>query len=160
MSTPTSKTPATTSTASTPTGGQSGGDSPLSTSQGRTQIADTVVSKIAGLAAREIHGVHDLGGGAARAFAAIAERIPGASSSVSQGVGVEVGEKQAAIDLDVVVEYGVAVADLSAAIRRNVIGAIERMTGLDVVEVNIAVNDVYLPSDDDRDQAAAPARVE
>lgn len=154
MSTPTSKTPASIPTA------QSGGESPSSTSQGRTQIADVVVSKIAGLAAREIHGVHDLGGGAARAFAAIAERIPGASSSVSQGVGVEVGEKQAAIDLDVVVEYGVAVADLSAAIRRNVIGAIERMTGLEVVEVNIAVNDVHIPSDDDGDEAAAPARVE
>ena len=154
MSTPTSKTPASTPTA------QSGGGSQAATSHGRTQIADIVVSKVAGLAAREISGVHTLGGGAARAFAAIAERIPGASSSVSQGVGVEVGEKQAAVDLDVVVEYGVAITDLSAAIRRNVIGAIERMTGLEVVEVNIAVNDVYIPSDDGGDeQAPAPSRV-
>ncbi|WP_219418698.1 Asp23/Gls24 family envelope stress response protein [Pseudonocardia nigra] len=134
----------------------SGGGSGLATSQGRTQIADVVVSKIAGLAAREVSGVHALGGGAARAFGAIRERIPGASSNVSQGVSVEVGERQAAIDLAIVVEYGVSIAELSRAIRRNVIGAIERMTGLEVVEVNIAVGDVYIPSDDDgQDQAPA-----
>jgi uncharacterized alkaline shock family protein YloU len=153
VSSPTgSTTPATTS---------SSGGSPLATSQGRTQIADTVVSKIAGLAAREISGVYALGGGAARAFGAIRERIPGASSNQSRGVGVEVGEKQAAIDLDLVVEYGIAIGDLAAAIRRNVIGAIEQMTGLEVVEVNIAVNDVHIPSDDDDDgaQPAGPPRV-
>jgi len=138
------------------------GSSPLSTGQGRTQIADTVVSKIAGLAAREISGVHALGGGAARAFGAIRERIPGASSNHSQGVGVEVGEKQAAIDLDLVVEYGVGISELAAAIRRNVIAAIERMTGLEVVEVNIIVHDVHIPSDDDSNvdvQPVGPPRV-
>ncbi len=136
-------------------------DSELVTSQGRTQIADTVVSKIAGMAAREISGVHDLGGGAARAFGVIRERIPGASSNVSQGVGVEVGEKQAAVDLDVVVEFGAAIVDLATAIRRNVINAIERMTGLEVVEVNVAINDVHIPSDDDdQPSGLSPSRVE
>jgi uncharacterized alkaline shock family protein YloU len=80
------------------------------------------VSKIAGLAAREAAGVYALGGGAARAFGAIRERIPGASSNVSQGVAVEVGERQSAIDLDI------------------------------VVEVNVSVNDVHLPSDDDGEE--------
>ena len=121
------------------------------------QQGAAVVSKIAGLAAREVHGVHDLGGGAARTFGALRERIPGASTNVSQGVSVEVGEKQAAVDLNIVVEYGVAVADLAKAVRRNVISALERMTGLQVVEVNISVDDVHLPSEDgDRSEVEAP----
>jgi uncharacterized alkaline shock family protein YloU len=133
-----------------------GASGAAASSPGRTHIAETVVSKIAGLAAREVTGVYALGGGAARAFGAIRERIPGASSNVSQGVAVEVGERQAAIDLDIVVEYGVAITDLARAIRRNVIGALERMTGLEVVEVNVSVNDVHLPSDDEGQEQAPP----
>src|SRR5919199_6048291 len=116
------------------------GGSELATSQGKTTIADTVVSKIAGMAAREVSGVYQLGGGVARAFGAIRERIPGSGGpNVSQGVSVEVGETQAAVDIDIIAEYGVAIADLAAGIRRNVIHSIERMTGLQVVEVNISV---------------------
>jgi uncharacterized alkaline shock family protein YloU len=121
----------------------------LVTKQGTTTIADTVVQKIAGLAAREVSGVHDLGGGAARAFGALRERIPGASASAGQGVSVEVGEKQAAVDLQILVEYGVAIADLARSVRRNVVTSIEQMTGLQVVEVNITVSDVHLPGDDE-----------
>ncbi len=132
----------------------------LVSSQGRTTIADTVVAKIAGMAAREVHGVHRLGGGAARAFGAIRERIPGSGGpNVSQGVSVEVGETQAAVDIDVVVEYGVAIADVAAGIRRNVIQSLQQMTGLQVVEVNIAVDDIHLPSDDTEDAEPAPSRV-
>jgi uncharacterized alkaline shock family protein YloU len=127
----------------------SAGTNPLETSQGKTTIADAVVSKVAALAAREIPGVHGFGGGAARAFGAITERIPGARASSTQGVSVEVGERQAAVDLTIVVEYGVGIAELARAVRRNVIGAIEQMTGLDVVEVNVYVVDLHLPSDDD-----------
>jgi uncharacterized alkaline shock family protein YloU len=121
----------------------------LTTPQGTTTVADTVVQKIAGLATREINGVYDLGGGASRAFGALRERIPGATASAAQGVGVEVGETQAAIDLQILVEYGVPIADLATAVRRNVITAIERMTGLEVVEVNIHVNDVHIPGAED-----------
>jgi len=116
---------------------------------GRTTISSLVVQKIAGLATREIPGVHALGGGAARAFSAIRERIPGATASAGQGVSVEVGEKQVAVDLQLVVEYGVAIADLSRSVRRNVITAVEQMTGLEVVEVNIAVSDVKLPDEEE-----------
>ncbi|HEY4458967.1 MAG TPA: Asp23/Gls24 family envelope stress response protein [Pseudonocardiaceae bacterium] len=124
--------------------------SQLVTTLGTTTIADTVVQKIAGLAAREVSGVHALGGGGAvRAFNALRERIPGASASVGQGVSVEVGEKQAAVDLDLMVEYGVSITDVARTIRKNVINAIEQITGLEVVEVNINVNDVHLPGDDD-----------
>ncbi|MGW4529052.1 Asp23/Gls24 family envelope stress response protein [Amycolatopsis sp. NPDC004378] len=132
----------------------------LVTSQGATTIADTVVQKIAGLATREVPGVHSLGGGAARAFSAIRERIPGATASAGQGVSVEVGEKQAAVDLQLVVEYGVSIADLSRSVRRNVITAVERMTGLEVVEVNIAVGDLNLPGDDGDDQGSDTGRVQ
>lgn len=130
----------------------------LASQNGSTRIAEAVVSKIAGLAAREVHGVYDLGGGAARTFGAIRERIPGASTNVSQGVSVEVGETQAAIDLNIVVEYGVAIAELAKAVRRNVVSALERMTGLQVVEVNISVDDVHLPSEDNgKSEREAPA---
>ena len=120
----------------------------LQSAQGATAIADTVVSKIAGRAARAVPGVHGLGGGPARAVGAIRERIPGASTTSVPGVAVEVGERQAAVDLTIVVEYGTAIDELTKAVRRNVIGTLEQMTGLDVVEVNIAVDDLHLPSDD------------
>ncbi|MBN9791685.1 MULTISPECIES: Asp23/Gls24 family envelope stress response protein [unclassified Pseudonocardia] len=126
-----------------------GTPSALQSEHGSTRIAETVVSKIAGLAAREVSGIYALGGGAARAFGALRERIPGGTTNASQGVSVEVGEKQAAVDINVVVEYGVSIADLAKAVRRNVISALERMTGLEVVEVNISVDDVHLPSEDD-----------
>jgi len=123
-------------------------ESALVTPEGTTTIADTVVSKIAGIAAAEVTGVHALGGGAARAIGSLRERIPGARTNHSQGVSVEVGETEAAVDLDLVAEYGVSIADLASGIRRNVISAVERMTGLRVVEVNVAVNDVHLPQED------------
>jgi uncharacterized alkaline shock family protein YloU len=131
----------------------------LATEQGRTSIADTVVSKIAGIATREISGVHDLGGGAARAVGALRERIPGSRTNLSQGVSVEVGERQAAVDLDIVAEYGVSIADLAAGIRRNVIASVERMTGLEVTEVNITVHDIYIEGENDGSEDTAP-RVE
>ena len=91
-----------------------------------------------------------------RTFGTIRERIPGSSGpNVAQGVGVEVGETEAAIDLDIVVEYGVAIAELGRSIQRNVRQAVERMTGLHVVEVNVAVDDVYLPTDDDTQATAS-----
>ena len=131
----------------------------LVSTQGTTSIADTVVSKIAGLAAKDVSGVHALGGGASRAVGALRERIPGGRVNHSQGVSVEVGETQAAVDIDLIAEYGVAIADLATGVRRNVIASVERMTGLQVTEVNISVADVHLPSDDtdeDADADAAP----
>jgi uncharacterized alkaline shock family protein YloU len=135
--------------------------SALVSSQGSTSIADTVVSKIAGIATREVSGVYDLGGGASRMVGALRERIPGANTNHAQGVSVEVGEKQAAVDIDIVADYGVAITDLATGIRRNVIAAVERMTGLEVTEVNITVNDVHLDDgSDDDDQPAPPSRVQ
>jgi uncharacterized alkaline shock family protein YloU len=128
----------------------------LATDDGQITVAEGVVQKIAGKACREIAGVHAMGTSGSRAFGSIRERIPGSSGpNVSQGVGVEVGETEAAIDLDIVVEYGVAIAELGRSIQRNVKQSVERMTGLRVVEVNVAVDDVYLPTDDDDQQTTS-----
>lgn len=119
----------------------------LSTQDGKISVAEGVVQKIAGMACREVAGVHSMGTSTTRAFGAIRQRIPGSSGpNVAQGVGVEVGETQAAIDLDIVIEYGASIADLGRSIQRNVKQSIERMTGLEVVEVNVAVDDVHLPT--------------
>jgi uncharacterized alkaline shock family protein YloU len=116
---------------------------------GKTTIASVVVQKVAGIAAREVSGVYSLGGGGvSRAFGAIKERIPGSGTVSTTGVSVEVGEKQTAVDLDVVVEYGARIVDVARAVRRNVITTVEQITGLEVIEVNIAVNDIHLPEDD------------
>jgi uncharacterized alkaline shock family protein YloU len=125
------------------------------TGQGKTTIASGVVQKIAGIAARDVSGVHSMGGGVSRAFGAIRERIPGGTGTAqSAGVQVEVGEKQAAIDLDLVVEYGAGIVELARVVRRNVIAAVEQMTGLEVIEVNIAVNDIHMPGDEPTDEPA------
>ncbi|MFG2623090.1 Asp23/Gls24 family envelope stress response protein [Streptomyces sp. NPDC048507] len=138
--------------------GKTGSDEPAGT-RGKTSIADVVVVKVAGIAAREIHGVYDMGGGLSRTLGAVRDRVPGGRPNVGRGVKVEVGERQTAIDLDLVVEYGVSVTEVASDVRENVISAVERITGLEVVEVNIAVNDVHLPEDDDQ-AVGADSRVE
>ncbi len=128
----------------------------LQTDNGQTTIADPVVTKVAGIAAREVGGVYQLGGGVARALGAVTQRLPGQDSS-TQGVSVEVGEKEAAVDLTVVVEYGESIPKVAQQIRDNVIRRIEGITGLTVTEVNVAVNDLHLPGDDQNDE---PSRVQ
>ena len=118
----------------------------LKSENGTTVIADGVVAKIAGLATREIPGVYDMGKGVGRTFGALRSRVPGGSGqpSVTQGVSVEVGERQTAIDLDVVTYYGQSIVEVTEAIRSNVIDRVQGMTGLEVVEVNIAVADLHV----------------
>ena len=138
------------------------GPSVLVTPQGKTTIADSVVAKIAGIAAREVAGVHEMGKGAARAFGAIKGKLAVGSGepSVAQGVSVEVGERQAAIELDLVCEYGVPIVDVAQSVRRNVIERLQTMTGLEVTEVNISVDDIWLGDDEDDDQQPEPPRVQ
>jgi uncharacterized alkaline shock family protein YloU len=138
----------------------SGGSSPLLSERCKTSIADSVVSKIAGIATREIAGVHSMGTGAARALGAIRDKLPGSGPArgITQGVSVEVGERQAAIDLDVVVEYGVPIVDVANAVRDNVSSRVERMTGLEVTEVNVTVDDIFLENEDE--EPPAPERVQ
>ncbi|MDQ6920800.1 MAG: Asp23/Gls24 family envelope stress response protein [Candidatus Dormibacteraeota bacterium] len=117
----------------------------LETERGNTRIADGVVTKIAALAAREIPGVHEMGKGFARAMGGLRGRMPGQTEDQStQGVSVEVGERQAAVDLDIVTYYGQSIVEVTEAVRRNVIERIESMTGLEVTEVNIMVDDLFV----------------
>jgi uncharacterized alkaline shock family protein YloU len=118
---------------------------------GNTTIADLVVAKIVALATREIDGVYAMGAGTARMVGAVRQRVPGARASDTQGVSVEVGLRQAAADIDLVVEYGVAIPDLATAVRSNVITSVERICGLEVTEVNVNVDDIHLPGEQDAD---------
>ena len=130
-------------------------NSNLETQYGTTTIDDVVVSKIAGIAAREVSGVDSLGGGGARMIGNIRESF-GASEDVRQGVDVEVEDGTARIEIAITAEYGVAIHELAEAIRRNIMNAVERMTGLSVERVNVVVHDVKLPKDESEaeDQAA------
>ncbi|MEU4178238.1 Asp23/Gls24 family envelope stress response protein [Streptomyces sp. NPDC026589] len=120
--------------------------------RGRTTIADGVVATIAEIAIRETEGVHSVGKGASKALGAVTSRVSG-SSGRGRTVKVEVGEKQTAIDVDVEVEYGVPIHELADRIRANVVDAVETMTGLEVVEININVFDVHIPGEDDEDDS-------
>ena len=125
---------------------ESTGSSPLQTERGNTVIQDTVVSKIAGIAAGEVDGIR-MGSGASQTASNLLGSIPGVSggSSQTQGVSVEVGQEEAAVDLTVTVEYGKSVPQLAEAVRRNVTNRVESLVGLRVTEVNVHVNNVYFP---------------
>lgn len=122
-------------------------------SLGKTTINDAVVAKVAGIAARESRGVYALGGGAARALGAIKEVVSGVDQA--QGISVEVGETQVAVDVTIVAEYPAPLQDVADGVRSAVIHAIESIVGMEVTEVNVTVNDVHLPSDDKDDDSEA-----
>ena len=109
---------------------------------GTIRIADEVVSIIAGLAATEVEGVAGMSGGIAGGIAEILGR-----KNFSKGVKVEVGEKEAAIDLYIIVKYGVRIPDIALNVQEAVKAAIENMTGLSTVEVNVHVQGVGFPED-------------
>jgi uncharacterized alkaline shock family protein YloU len=115
----------------------------LETDRGITTVADEVVAKMAGIAAREVEGVHGLG----TSFRRLVGRVkPG--DSLTQGVNVEVGKIETAIDLVIVMEYGYPIPAVAQQLRENVIKTVETGTGLAVKEVNIEVADLYLPSEE------------
>lgn len=116
----------------------------LETDHGSTVIDDNVVGKIAGIAAREVSGVNNLGGGAARMWGAVRESLT-SSTNVQQGVNVAVEDGHASVAVAIIAEYGVAIHELANAIRENVTVAITRMTGLIVDRVDVTVHDVHLP---------------
>lgn len=114
-------------------------------SLGSIRIADEVVSIIAGLAATEVEGIAGMSGGIAGGIAEMLGR-----KNFAKGVKVEVGEKEAAVDLYIIVKYGVRIPDVALAAQENVKQAIENMTGLSVVEVNIHVQGVGFPEEEDK----------
>ena len=133
--------------------GPDGTASPATASRGKTVINTGVVAKIAGLAVRDVPGVYALGGGAARALGAIREAI--SNTDHSQGISVEVGDSQVAVDLSLVAEYPVPLQQVADDARTAVIAAIETLVGMEVTEVNVTINDVHLPADETDDTAEA-----
>ncbi|WP_182048141.1 Asp23/Gls24 family envelope stress response protein [Curtobacterium sp. ME26] len=152
MADTTTPTPATTATRTT--GSHANG----SGTAGKTTIDDTVVSKVAGIAAREVNGVHSLGGGAARAIGALRDAI--GQRDHGQGVKVEVGEKQVAADVVIVAEYPVSLQQVADGVRSSVARALQQIVGMEVAEVNVTVQDVFIPGDDDDNDDKKESRVE
>ena len=114
----------------------------LESDRGTTTIADGVVAKVVGLATREVPGVHDLGGAPSRTLSSMTSRV-GVGDDRTRGVSVEVGLKEAAADLTVVIEYGESIPRVTTEVRENVIRRVEGLCGLKVTEVNVAVNDLH-----------------
>ncbi|MDF2939179.1 MAG: Asp23/Gls24 family envelope stress response protein [Paenibacillaceae bacterium] len=107
------------------------------TDMGNIQIAPEVIEIIAGLATIEVEGVAGMSGGFASGVAELLGR-----KNLSKGVKVEVGQKEAAIDVSIIIEYGQRIPAVASDIQRNVKQAIESMTGLDVIEVNVHIHGV------------------
>lgn len=120
----------------------------LQQDKGKTIISDSVVAKIAGLAAREVEGVHAL------VSRNISQTVVGlARAAVRQqardtGIQVEVGSREAVVDVRLSADYGVDIPAVAAAVRRNIISRVESMTGLIVKEVDVTVVDLYFPEEE------------
>jgi len=114
--------------------------------EGSIQIADEVVGIITGLAATEIDGVAGMSGGIAGGIADMLGR-----KSLSKGVKVEVSNESAAVDVYVIINYGNSIPDVAWKIQDNVKQAIEGMTGLDVKAVNVHVQGVNFPEEEQED---------
>ena len=121
---------------------------------GTIRISDDVVATVAGLAALETPGIAAMSGGISEGWA---KRLSG--KQAQRGVSVEVGEREAAIDLRVIVHYGVAIHDVCWQLQERVRDAVQTMTGLTVVEVNVKVEGVQLPDEEPEEAPAPPARV-
>jgi len=121
---------------------------------GNVKISEEVVAIIAGVAAMDVPGVAGMSGGIAGGIAEILGR-----KNLSKGVKVEVGEKEAAIDLYIIVEYGCRIPDVSWDIQEKVKKAVETMTGLDVIEVNIHVQGVNIEKEIRREISEDISRV-
>jgi uncharacterized alkaline shock family protein YloU len=143
-----------TTTSKTPKRSTGDGLGRLETERGTTSIAEVVVTKVAGLAAREVSGVHRLGGAVARALGAVTQRLQ-VTDSVTQGVNVEVVDSDATVSMNVVIDYGESIPEVAQAIRDNVVRRIEGTTGLHVSAVNISVTDLYFPGDEDDEDSSS-----
>lgn len=102
------------------------------------KISDDVVAVIAGVAVSEVPGVSGMAGG----FAGGISEVLSGKKNMSKGIKVEVGEKETKIDVNIIVEYGTRIPDVAFEIQNRVKKAVETMTGLTVLEVNVHVQGV------------------
>lgn len=130
----------------------------LPADRGRTTIRHEVVEKIAGIAAREVPGVYDLGGDVARVFSAVKERIGLGDADEDQGVSVVLTGTTAAIEVVIVIEFGFVVHSVTDTVRVKIINSVENLLGLEVTGVDVIVDDVHIeeksPVGDDEARAA------
>ncbi|MFD0711053.1 Asp23/Gls24 family envelope stress response protein [Paenibacillus sp. GCM10027626] len=124
------------------------------TDMGVIQIAPEVIEIIAGLATVEVEGVAGMSGGFAGGIAELLGR-----KNLSKGVKVEVGQREAAVDVSIIVEYGNHIPEVAADIQRNVKRSIETMTGLHVVEVNVHIHDVHFKTPEKAEEEEVTQRV-
>ena len=109
---------------------------------GSVKISNDVVAIIAGVAATEIPGVTGMSGGIT---GGITEML--GMKNLSKGVKVEMGEHDTAIDLFIIVDYGVNITEVGELVQQNVKASVESMTGLNVVEVNVSIQGVNIPKE-------------
>jgi len=124
------------------------------TLMGTIEIAPEVIEVIAGLATVEVDGVAGMSGGISSGIGELLGR-----KNLSKGVKVEVGQREAAVDVSIIVQYGRRIPEISAEIQRNVKRSIETMTGLSVVEVNVHIHDVHFKTAEKPEEEEAAARV-
>jgi uncharacterized alkaline shock family protein YloU len=129
---------------------QNAGQNPLQSELGTTTIQDSVVTAIIGMAAQEVEGVTTSHGGTrlpgdtSPTVGEFVDNITGGASR-TRGLSVDVGERQTAADITINVEYGRSIPRVTQAVRERIIKRVENLTGLEVTEVNVQVNDVILP---------------
>ncbi|OMF34254.1 alkaline-shock protein [Paenibacillus sp. FSL H8-0548] len=121
---------------------------------GTIQIAPEVIEVIAGLATIEVNGVAGMSGGFAGGIVELLGR-----KNLSKGVKVEVGQREAAVDVSIIVEYGNRIPEIATEIQRNVKHSIEMMTGLHVIEVNVHIHDVHFKTPEKPEEDEIPYRV-
>lgn len=113
---------------------------------GNIKIADDVVKTISAKAAQDVSGVYKLAGGVADEVSKMLGK-----KRLTNGVKVEVGEKECSVEIYIIVEYGYQISEVAQNVQRDVLAAINNMTGLKVVEVNVFVQDVKILSESDLD---------
>jgi uncharacterized alkaline shock family protein YloU len=128
--------------------GQQRNENPLLSDRGTTMISDTVVSSLAGMAAREVEGVH-MGGGVARTAGGVLGSLTGSESKTS-GISVEVGRTEAAIDLRMGIEYNKNILQTVDEVRRRITDRVQSMTGLRIKELNATITDITFPEKEER----------
>ena len=119
------------------------------------KISNDVVATYAGIAVSEVEGVYGMAGG----FAGLTEAISG-KKNLSKGIKVEVGEKSAKIDVNIIVEYGARIPDVAYEIQTKIKKSVEAMTNLKVLEVNVNVQGVHKRSEKDIEENSEQENVE
>lgn len=123
--------------------------------KGDLTFDDKVIQKIIGISLESINGLLTVNGGF---FSNIAEKLVN-TNNVTAGIDVEVGKKQVAVDLDIVAEYGTDISKLYDQIQKVIVEQVKKMTGLDVIEVNVNVVDVKSKEEYKKDSVTLQDRV-